>query len=142
MSDSLDIDATHSIPARELTWTAVRASGPGGQNVNKVSSKVELRFDLAATSAIDAESKGRLAGLAGSRLDADGTLRIVVQDTRDQRRNLEIARERLAELIRAALVRPKKRRPTRPSRGARERRLAEKRHRGETKRVRAHSSSD
>lgn len=136
MTEPLVVDSV-VIPGHDLRWTAVRASGPGGQNVNKVSSKVELWFDLAATSALSDEVKARLRAAAGSRLDTAGVLRLVSQETRDQRVNLGLARERLAELIRAALVRPKRRRPTKPSRGQRERRLAEKQHRGEVKRQRS-----
>lgn len=135
--DELVISRALVIPARDLAWTAVRASGPGGQNVNKVSSKVDLRFDLAGTSALSPELKLRVRARAGaSRLDADGRVVIVSQATRDQRRNLEDARERLAALIRAAMVVPKKRKKTQPSRGAKERRLGEKKRRGEIKRAR------
>ena len=142
MSTPLVIDPQHAIPAEELHWTAVRASGPGGQNVNKVASKVELRFDLGGTKVLDDATKARLAASAGSKLDSAGILHVVVQDTRDQRQNLAIARERLAEMIRAALVRPKRRRPTRPSRGAKERRLEEKRRASATKRGRSKPAFD
>lgn len=142
MSDPLLISGDTFIPADELSWTAVRASGPGGQNVNKVSSKVELRFDVEATRTIDDAAKARLATLAGSRLDTSGVLHIVVQDTRDQRRNLELARERLSELVAQALVRPRVRKKTKPGRGARERRLSDKRHRSSTKAQRSSGSAD
>ncbi len=122
----MEIDSIRTIPADELSWKAVRASGPGGQNVNKVSSKVELRFDLARTRVIDNDAKARLRAMPGVRLDSDGWLILVSQVTRDQPRNLEDARRRLRDLIVAALVRPKKRRPTKPKRGAIERRLTDK----------------
>lgn len=134
-----DLEIRHDlvIPARDLSFHAVRASGPGGQNVNKVSSKVDLRFDLRGTSALDPEVKARLRAKVGaSRIDAEGRVVIVSQRTRDQKRNLEHARERLAELIREALKRPTPRKKTQPSRGAKERRLGEKKARGETKRAR------
>jgi ribosome-associated protein len=122
------------IPASELSWRAVRASGAGGQNVNKVASKVELRFALSASATLDAGSKARLA--ARARLDAGGALIVVSQKTRDQSRNLADARERLRSMILAALVPPKPRHATRPSRGAKARRLAEKAHRAKTKKLR------
>jgi len=104
--------------------------------VNKVASKVELRFDVARSSALTTETQSRALALAGSRATQDGVIVIVVQDTRDQRRNLELARERLAQLIRAAMVRPKRRRPTKPSRAAKARRLNDKKHQGDKKRAR------
>ena len=87
------------VPERELEWAAVRASGPGGQNVNKVSSKVELRFDFETSSALGVSVKARLRALAQHRLDADGRILIVSQVTRNQPQNLEDARQRLAELF-------------------------------------------
>ena len=132
--DDLPVTSAIVVPARDLSWKAVRASGPGGQNVNKVASKVELRFDLVGTTALDAWTKDRLARLA--RLDADGRIVIVSQLTRDQPKNLEDARAKLAELIRRALERPKPRRATKPTRGAKERRLASKKKDSEKKRLR------
>ena len=111
------------IPAGDLTWRAVRSSGPGGQNVNKVASKVELRFDLDGTRALDDESKTRLRALAGTR---SGEVIVTSQATRDQKVNLDDARAKLAALIARALHRPRKRRPTKPTRSSVERRLSEK----------------
>jgi ribosome-associated protein len=136
MSRDLPVTARITLPAGDLQWKAVRASGPGGQNVNKVASKVELRFDLVNSQALEFGVKGRLRALAGSRLDADGALVIVSQATRSQEQNLEDARQKLAELVRRALVVPKRRRATRPSRGAVERRLEGKRRQREKKQTR------
>jgi ribosome-associated protein len=116
-----------TIPERELTWVAVRSSGPGGQNVNKVASKVELRFDFEASESLSASVKARLRALAKHRLDADGCILIVSQVTRNQPQNKKDARERLAELIARALVAPKRRRKTKPSLAAKKRRVKDKR---------------
>ena len=117
------------IPASELRWSASRASGPGEQNVNKVASKVDLRFDVPESSALSPYTKGRLMQLAKGRIDEDGVIRIISQVTRDQQRNLEDARERLAELIRKALLPPPPpRRKTKPTKGSQRRRLAGKAH--------------
>jgi len=136
MSDPLLVSPTLTIPASELRFTSVRASGPGGQNVNKVASKVELRFDFQRSKVLGDDLKARLRALASGRLDADGAILIVSQLTRDRQRNLEDARQKLAELLIAAGRRPKRRRPTRPSKGARESRLKEKRRHSDQKRAR------
>lgn len=115
------------IPGRELEWGAVRASGPGGQNVNKVASKVELRFDFEASSALSGAAKTRLRVLVKNRIDAEGRILIVSQVTRNQPQNLQDARERLAELIAQALVVPKRRRPTKPSAAQKRARVKDKR---------------
>jgi ribosome-associated protein len=133
MSSPLVINDQVTLPAVDLRWTAVRASGPGGQNVNKVSSKVELRFDLARSRALDEAAKERLRVVAGSRLAATGELVITSQKTRDQAKNLEDARAKLAALVDRALRRPKPRRPTRPSRARVRARVDEKRRHGEKK---------
>lgn len=130
------------VGANDLVWSASRASGPGGQNVNKVASKVDLRFDLPGTSALDEPTKARLRAQNASRLDADGWLVVVAQATRDQARNLELAREKLRELILRALAVPKKRKPTRPSRGSVQRRLEAKHRQSEKKRGRKSGDSE
>lgn len=136
MTEPLVIDAKHTIPASDLAWHAVRASGPGGQNVNKVSSKVELRFALETTTAIDASTKARLRNLGKRFLIGTGELVLASQLTRDQRRNLEDTREKLKELIVAALVRPKKRFATKPTRASKERRLDAKKRNSSRKQAR------
>jgi ribosome-associated protein len=140
VSAPLAITATVTLPAAEIRWVAVRASGPGGQNVNKVSSKIELRFDVSATRALDDAVKARLSALAGSRLTDAGELLITSQKTRDQAKNLDDAREKLADLVRRALHRPTPRRPTRPSRSRVRARLDDKRKQGEKKASRRSSS--
>jgi ribosome-associated protein len=131
-----------TIPERELVWSAVRSSGPGGQNVNKVASKVELRFDFEASSALTASVKARLRALAQHRLDAEGCILIVSQVTRAQPKNLADARERLADLIRKALVVPKRRKATKPSLAAKRRRVKDKRVNSLKKQSRAKKSDD
>ncbi len=130
------------IPESDLAWSASRASGPGGQNVNKVASKVELRFDMHGTQALSVAVKARLRALAGSALDTSGSIRIVSQVTRDQGRNLDDARDKLAALIAKALVVPKRRRATKPTRGSTERRLQAKREGSEKKAGRRSRNDD
>jgi len=120
----------------ELTESFMRASGPGGQNVNKVSSAVELRFEAARSPNLSPAVKARLKRLAGRRWTKEGALILQVDETRSQTRNREIARTRLAELITRALVAPKKRIRTRPTKGSVERRLKAKKVRGDVKALR------
>jgi ribosome-associated protein len=126
---------TIAIDDRELDERFVRASGPGGQNVNKVSTAVELRFDVRASS-LPYDVKQRLVTLAGSRMSLEGVLLIDSREHRTQVQNREAARARLVAMLQQAAKRPKTRRPTKPKRAAKERRLESKRQRGEVKTLR------
>ena len=125
-----------SIEERELEERFVRASGPGGQNVNKLSSAVQLRFDVRGSPSLAADVRMRLERLAGRRLTRDGVLVIMAQRHRTQERNRQDARDRLIELIQHASVAPTPRRPTRTTRGSKERRLATKKNRSSIKSLR------
>jgi ribosome-associated protein len=130
---ALDIAPGLTVADDELEWKFIRASGPGGQNVNKVSSAVQLRFNLPVNSSIPVAARNRLRRLAGQKLNDDGTILIVARNERSQEQNRRAALERLAALIRAALIEPKVRRKTKPSRASKERRIESKKHRGATK---------
>ncbi len=142
MNEPLVINANLLIPPSDLTWAASRSSGPGGQNVNKVASKIELRFNLPGSRVLDELTRARLQALAATRLDADGWILIISQLTRDQGRNLDDARDKLRTLILRALERPTPRRPTKPSRAAKARRVADKRQRSTTKQQRRGGADD
>jgi len=138
----LEIVPGLTIPAEELSFTAVRSGGPGGQNVNKVATKVLLSIDLAASPSFSEAQRARLLDRLGPRLTKTGLLRVQASQHREQSRNLEVARERLAALLAAALARPRVRRPTRPTRASERRRLDAKRRRSETKRGRGQRPGD
>jgi ribosome-associated protein len=124
------------IPASDLTFTFVRGTGPGGQNVNKVSTTAQLRFNLAGTALLNDAARARLRALAGHRLIGDGEILIVARNHRTQEGNRREALERLQELVSRALHPPKIRRPTRPTRASKERRIAGKLHRQRNKQLR------
>ena len=141
-SEPLFVTESLTIPGWELVEQFIRASGPGGQNVNKVSSAVQLRFDARRSPSLPNDVAIRLMRLAGSRLTKEGVIVIVAQSYRDQARNRAEARERLVELIREAAVKPTPRRATKPTKAAKKRRLEGKRHRADIKKMRSGKGFD
>jgi ribosome-associated protein len=136
------ITPTISIPDSEISLAFVRSSGPGGQNVNKLSSAVELRFDARNSPSLPPDVRQRLLALAGSRATSEGVIVLDARRHRTQPRNRADAMERLADLIRRAAVRPRRRKPTRPTPGSRQRRLESKKRHGETKKSRSNRTDD
>jgi len=137
MAEPIEVTAEVTVPASALTFRATRSAGPGGQNVNKVASKVELRVELDRISGLTPEARARLLALCSGRRDREGRLVVTSQRTRDQRRNLEDARDKVRDVVARALIAPRDRRPTRATPGAREQRLARKRRDASVKRQRA-----
>lgn len=136
MSEALEVTEAVSIPRSELVARATRSGGPGGQHVNTSSTRIELLWNVRTTRALDDAARERVLTKLASRLDGEGWLRIVSSEYRSQLRNREAAERRLAETVRRALAVPRKRKRTKPPRAAVERRLEEKRRRGEVKRMR------
>ena len=132
----LEVTSAVAIPRTELEFRASRAGGAGGQHVNTSSTRIELLWNVRTSLALDEAARERVLAKLSSRIDGEGFIRVVSSARRSQLQNREAAEERLAELVRAAMVVQKRRRATKPSRGAKEARLAEKKKRGETKRQR------
>jgi ribosome-associated protein len=132
----LTVDESLSIPRSELDVRVSRSSGAGGQHVNKTSSRVEIFWNIATSRALTEDQRSRLQSKLASRLTGEGSIRIVASDMRSQIRNRDLAEERLAETVRRALVVPRKRKPTRPTRAAKEARLESKKRQSDKKRNR------
>ena len=133
MSDPLQVTARLTIPASDLDVETSRSGGPGGQHVNKTDTRVRLRFNLKACDALNGGIKSRIRRAHPGKITTEGVLLVVCGAHRSQSQNLEEARDRLKEIIRSALTPPKKRRPTRPTKGSKERRLESKRQRSTVK---------
>jgi len=132
----LEVSEEVAIPRAELEYRATRAGGAGGQHVNTSSTRIELLWNVTRSGALDDERRARVATRLATRIDGEGWLRVVSSARRSQQQNREAAEARLVELVRGALVVQKRRRPTKPTRASKEKRIEEKKKRGETKRMR------
>ena len=141
-ASSLIVNESVAIPRSELDVRVSRSSGAGGQHVNKTSSRVEIFWNIPSSRAVSEEERSRLMTKLASKLTTEGSIRVVASDMRSQSRNRELAEERLAELVSRALVIPKKRRPTRPTKASKEARLEEKKRRAKKKSERQQKSFD
>ena len=142
VDNSLYVNGSVSIPRDELDVRVSRSSGAGGQHVNKTSSRVEIFWNVDTSRVLSDEQRARLREKLSSRLTADGSVRVVASDMRSQTRNRELAERRLAELIARSLIVPKKRKPTKPTKAAKEARLEAKRRHSSKKRERSERSFD
>jgi ribosome-associated protein len=133
---SVNVSAELSIPRAEIQYRASRAGGAGGQHVNTSSTRIELLWDLPRSTAVTEEQRERIRTKLAPRLDSEGMVRVVASDRRSQGQNKQLADERLAALVKHALHIPKKRRPTKPTRSSKERRLSEKKHHSDKKKTR------
>lgn len=141
-ANSLTVNESVAIPRSELDVRVSRSSGAGGQHVNKTSSRVEIFWNIPSSRALSDDERARLMAKLGSKLTTEGSIRVVASDMRSQSRNRELAEERLAELVRRALIVPRKRRPTKPTMASKEARLDEKKRRASKKRDRQQKSFD
>lgn len=141
-ANSLFVNESVAIPRSELDVRVSRSSGAGGQHVNKTSSRVEIFWNIPSSRAVSEEERSRLLAKLGSKLTTEGSIRVVASDMRSQGRNRELAEERLAELVRRALVIQRKRRPTKPTRASKEARLEGKKRQASKKRDRQRKSFD
>jgi ribosome-associated protein len=133
---SVNVSPELSIPRAEIQYRASRAGGAGGQHVNTSSTRIELLWDLPRSTAVTEEQRERIRTKLAPRLDSEGMVRVVASDRRSQGQNKQLADERLAALVKHALHIPKKRRPTKPTRSSKERRLSEKKHHSDKKKTR------
>ena len=142
ITDALDVAPGVRIASGELTLRAITGSGPGGQHVNRSATRIELRWNVATTRALSDEQRTRVLAKLSSRLDADGALRIVAGEYRSQQQNRRAASERLIAIVSRALVVPRSRKATKPTRSSVERRLTDKRQRSDTKQQRRGKTDD
>ncbi len=140
--NALIVNESVAIPRSELDVRVSRSSGAGGQHVNKTSSRVEIFWNVVSSKAVSDEERARLLDKLKSRLTTEGSIRVVASDMRSQTRNRELAEERLTELVRRALLIPRKRRPTKPTKASKEARLEEKKRQARKKRDRQQNSFD